>query len=55
MLLRAVPDVEHVHGVALNREEDTIHIVAGAIEELPYFLRKMFVLRSQRTTRGKLI
>ena len=24
-----------MHGVALNREEDTVHIVARAVEELP--------------------
>ena len=55
MLLRAVPDMEHMHSVALNGEENTVHVVARAIEELPDFLREMLVFRSQRTTRGKLI
>jgi hypothetical protein len=55
MLLCAVPDVEHMHGIVLNREEDTVRVVARAVEELPYFLRKMCVLRRQRTPRGKLI
>jgi hypothetical protein len=54
MQLCAVPDVEHMHGVTLDGEEDTVHVVARAVEELPYFLRKMLVLRSQWTTRGKL-
>jgi hypothetical protein len=44
-----------MHGVTLDSEEDTVHVVARAVEESPYFLRKMHVLRSQRTTRGKLI
>lgn len=55
MLLRAMPDVEHMHGVALDSEENAVHVVARAVEELPYFLREMFVFRGQRTTRGKLI
>jgi hypothetical protein len=55
MLLCAVPDVEHMHGVALDGEEDTVHVVARTVEELPYFLRIMLVLRGQWTTRGKLI
>ena len=55
MLLCAVPDMEHMHRVTLDGAEDTVHVVARAVEELPYFLRKMFILRSQRTPRGKLI
>ena len=55
MLLCAVPDVEDMHGVALDGEEDAVYVVARAVEELPYFLREMLVLRSQRTTHGKLI
>ena len=55
MLLRAVPYVEHMHGIALDGEEDAVYVVARAVEELPDFLRKMFVLRRQRTTRGELI
>jgi len=56
MLLCAVPDVEHMHDVALNREENTVHIVARTVEELPYFLRKMLVyerpVRIQRISRA---
>jgi hypothetical protein len=55
MLLRTVPNVEHMHGVALDGEEDTVHVVARTVEELMYFLREMFVFRSQRTTCGQLI
>ena len=55
MLLRTVPDVEHMHGVGLDREEDAVRVVAWAVEELPDFLREMLVLGSQGTTRGKLI
>ena len=55
MLLCAVPDVEDMHGVALDGEEDAVYVVARAVEELPYFLREMLVLRGQRTTRRKLI
>src|SRR5215217_9326978 len=55
MVLCAVSDVEHMHGVVLDGKEDTVHVVARTVEELPYFLRKMLVLRSQRTPRGKLI
>ncbi len=44
-----------MHGVTLDREEDAVHAVARAVEELPDFLREMLVLRRQGTTRGELI
>ena len=46
-------DMEHMHGVALDGEDDTVNVVARAVEELPYFLREMLILRSQGTTRRK--
>ena len=34
ILLCAVPDVEHMRGVALDGEEDTVRVVARTVEEL---------------------
>ena len=41
-----MPDMEYMHGVTFDSEENTIHIVARPVEELPYFLREILVLRS---------
>jgi hypothetical protein len=54
-LLCTVPDVKHMHGVTLNREENVVHIAATPIEQLPYFFWQMLILWSQRTACGELI
>ena len=54
VLLCPVPDVEYMHGITLNGEQNAEDIPPCAVEQLPDFLGKMPVFRGQRTARRQL-
>ena len=51
VLLRPVPDMEHMHGIPLDGEQDAEDIPPRAIEQLPDFFSKMPALRRERAPR----
>ena len=50
-----VPNVEHMHGITLNGEQNTESFAPRAVEKLPDFFGKMPVLRGKWATFGEFV
>ena len=50
----AMPYVKDDYDIALHGEQDAVTVLPASIEQLPYLIRKFFVLRRERAARGKL-
>src|SRR5690242_8924464 len=48
----AMPYVKDDYDIALHGEQDAVAVLPASIEQLPYLIRKVFVLRRERAARG---